>query len=144
MAAVAARKTAAKKTAAPRAPRVARSAAGPAAEAPAPAVEGVVLDPGRPAAPPNTFPIFAIGDVQYYAPVAIPMRIELAYLWKIRHEGARLATSYLLEELLGEGYVALMNYEGLTASDMARITGLLQDVMEKASPAGPKGELRIG
>lgn len=103
-----------------------------------------MLDPGRQVQPPNTFPIFALGDVQYYAPARPPVNVELTYLWKIRHEGARLATSYLLEKLLGDGYLALMNYEALTGEDLARIVELLRETVEEASPAGPKDELRIG
>ena len=143
MAAVAARKTAAKKTTAPRAPRAPRPVR-PVEEVTRPALEGLVLEANQPAQPPDTFPIFAIGDVQYYAPASPPVNVELTYLWKIRHEGTRLATAYLLEELLGDGYVALMNYPALTAESLAQIVALLREAMDKASPAGPKEQLRIG
>ena len=140
----AARKAAAKKAAAPRAPRAVQPRLAAVPEASVPAVEGLVLDPARPVQPPDTFPIFALGDVQYYAPAEPSVNVELTYLYKIRHEGTRLATSYLLEELLGDGYVALMNFKALTGDDLARIVALLREAMDRGVAAGPKDELKIG
>jgi hypothetical protein len=145
-AAATARKTAVKKTAAPAARTRAvkpRAAAKPKSAA-APAVSGVMLAAARPAPPPDMFPIFAIGDVQYHAPAQPRAHVELTYLWKIRHEGPQLATAYLLEELLGiDAYVALMNYEALTAQDLSQIVDLLRSAVQGAATAVPKEGLRI-
>jgi hypothetical protein len=144
MAATTARKAAAKKTAAPR-PRVVkpRPVAAVVAEGP---VEGIVLDADRPVTPVDVFEIFAIGDKRYFAPVRPHARVELTYLYKIRHEGPDQANGYLLEELVGhDGYVALMNYEALEADDLDRIFNLLREAIQGAAAAmnGPKGRLRI-
>jgi hypothetical protein len=146
MAATTARKSAAKKTTAPRVPRVVKPRPAVVAEAEQPAVGGIVLDADRPVAPVDVFEIFAIGDKRYYAPARPHARVELTYLYKTRHEGPDAANGYLLEELVGhEGYVALMGYEALTADDLDRIFGLLREALQGAAAAmnGPKGKLRI-
>jgi hypothetical protein len=136
------RKTAPKKTAAPkRAPRAAVAATVPQDEPD----YGIELDSSRPVAAPDVFPIFRIDGVQYYAPARPKANVELTYLYKTRHEGELLAGAYLIEELVGhDGYVALMNYGPLTTDDLERIIKVLFEAVQGASAAGPKGGLRIG
>lgn len=136
-----ARKTAAKKTAAPRPARAVK----PVPAAPEAALAGVVLDSGRDTPAVDVFPIFAIDGVQYYAPTRPAARVELTYLYKLRHEGTEMAAAYLMEELIGhDGYVALMNYPPLTSDDIEQIVGLLREAVQGAATSGPKGKLRIG
>lgn len=146
MTATTVRKNAAKKTV-PRAPRAAKPRPAPVSEAVADGAAGIVLDPKREVVAPDVFPIFAIGDVQYYAPARPHARVELTYLYKIRHEGPDQANGYLIEEMVGhDGYVALMEYEALTREDLDRIFDLLQEAVRGAAAAmsGPKGRLKIG
>jgi hypothetical protein len=138
-----ARKAPAKKRAA--APRRAVNTAAGDSVYDDPAREPVVLDPEREAPPADMFPIFAIGDKQYYAPIRPHARVEITYLYLCRHEGPDAANGYILEELVGtEGYVALMGYEGLTRDDLNRIFEALIDSIQKSSAMkGPKGGLTI-
>jgi hypothetical protein len=73
--------------------------------------------------------LFTIDEVTYQIPAKPNVNIALKYLRVLKRQGELVATSGLLEDLLGEeGFEALTNYEDLTEEDFEAVMTAAQKV----------------
>lgn len=79
--------------------------------------------------PGERVPLFYIDDTVYTVERSPGVNVSLAYLHLRRTQGEETAIAYLLEKLLGtEGFLALMEYDGLTAEQFQKICQIASDL----------------
>ncbi len=71
-------------------------------------------------------PVFSLDGRVYTIPAEIPGWLALQVLHRMRTEGEHVAISWALEELLQEGYHALLAYKGLTTGELKAVLGAVQ------------------
>lgn len=88
------------------------------------------LDELAPVTNAETIHVFTLGGVDYHMPAEIPGNLALQVLDKISKEGEASAVAFALEEVLGEGYRALLGFKGLrTESLKAILDGVQKHIM---------------
>lgn len=83
-----------------------------------------------PSGPVGRVELFRLGGVVHTIPAKARFNVALKYLWKAKTEGEEIAGQWVLEELLGtDGFVALMNHDGLTPEQFARVMTAAQNTV---------------
>jgi hypothetical protein len=79
--------------------------------------------------PAERVPLFYIDDVEYSVTRSPGVNIGLKYLHLQRTQGEQNAIAFLLEKLLGsEGFLALLEYDDLTAEQFQEICRIASDL----------------
>ncbi len=111
----------------------------------APEMVTLVHDPDAPA--PAKVDLFHLNDVTYQIPAKPRVNVALRYLWQAKTLGETSATAGLLEALLGsEGFLALTEYDELTAEQFGQIVAIAQKVtlgaLEQNAGEGARGSAK--
>lgn len=110
-------------------------------------MSGAVMLAGGTSAPVEMVDLFHLDGVTYQIPAKPRVNVALRYLRTAKRDGETVATSELLEALLGvDGFEALTNYDELTPDQFAQIVAAAQKVtlgaLEQHAGEGPRGPRR--